>query len=145
MGMSVGKKGKINSDINVTPLVDVVLVLLIIFMVITPMLQKGRPVQLPTTANPSALPEDENELLISVSYNGPGNPVSVWLETKEVNLPDLETLLQETFQRNPNKRITLKGDKRLSYGEVKDVMMVVNRAGFSGVGIVAEKSGIPGV
>ena len=145
MGMSVGKKGKINSDINVTPLVDVVLVLLIIFMVITPMLQKGRPVQLPNTANPSALPEDENELLISVSYNGPGNPVSVWLETKEVNLPDLETLLQETYQRNPNKRITLKGDKRLSYGEVKDVMMVVNRAGFSGVGIVAEKSGIPGV
>ena len=145
MGMGPIKKGKINSEINVTPLVDVVLVLLIIFMVVTPMLQKGRPVQLPNTTNPSALPEDENELLISVAYNGPGNPVSVWLETKEVNLPDLETLLQETYQRNPNKRITLKGDKRLSYGEVKDVMMVVNRAGFSGVGIVAEKSGIPGV
>jgi biopolymer transport protein TolR len=145
MGMSVGKKGKINSEINVTPLVDVVLVLLIIFMVVTPMLQKGRPVQLPTTNNPSALPEDENELLISVAFTGPGNPVSVWLETKEVALGDLETLLQETFQRNPNKRITLKGDKRLSFGEVKDVMMIVNKAGFSGVGIVAEKSGIPGV
>jgi biopolymer transport protein ExbD len=139
------KKGKINSEINVTPLVDVVLVLLIIFMVVTPMLQKGRPVQLPNTTNPSALPEDENELLISVAYNGPGNPVSVWLETKEVVLADLETLLGETYQRNPNKRITLKGDKRLSYGEVKDVMMVVNRAGFSGVGIVAEKTGLPGM
>ncbi|HKY33445.1 MAG TPA: biopolymer transporter ExbD [Candidatus Polarisedimenticolia bacterium] len=145
MGMAVGKKGKINSEINVTPLVDVVLVLLIIFMVVTPMLQKGRPVQLPTTSNPSALPEDENELLISVAYNGQGNPVSVWLETKEVALPDLETLLLETYQRNPNKRVTLKGDKRLSYGDVKDVMMVVNRAGFSGVGIVAEKTGVPGV
>jgi len=146
MGMSVGGgKGKINSEINVTPLVDVVLVLLIIFMVVTPMLQKGRPVQLPNTTNPSALPEDENELLISVAYNGPGNPVSVWLETKEVILADLETLLQETYQRNPNKRITLKGDKRLSYGEVKDVMMVVNKAGFSGVGIVAEKKGLPGM
>ena len=145
MGMGPIKKGKINSEINVTPLVDVVLVLLIIFMVVTPMLQKGRPVQLPNTTNPSALPEDENELLISVAYNGPGNPVSVWLETKEVILADLETLLQETYQRNPNKRITLKGDKRLSYGEVKDVMMVVNRAGFSGVGIVAEKKGLPGM
>jgi biopolymer transport protein TolR len=145
MGMSAGKKGKINAEINVTPLVDVVLVLLIIFMVVTPMLQKGRPVQLPTTHNPAALPEDENELLISVSFNGQGNPVSVWLETKEVALADLETLLMETYQRNPNKRITLKGDKRLSFGEVKDVMMVVNKAGFSGVGIVAEKSGVPGV
>src|SRR5262245_53184217 len=144
MGMAVGGKGKVKSEINVTPLVDVVLVLLIIFMVVTPMLQKGRPVQLPTTANPSALPEDDSELLISVAFNGVGEPVSVWLETKEVTLPDLEALLGETYQRNPNKRIVLKGDKRLSYGEVKDVMMVVNRAGFSGVGIVAERAGIPG-
>ena len=68
MGMSVGGKGKVKSEINVTPLVDVVLVLLIIFMVVTPMLQKGRPVQLPTTANPSALPEDDSELLISVAF-----------------------------------------------------------------------------
>src|SRR5262245_15040552 len=141
MGMAVGGKGKVKSDINVTPLVDVVLVLLIIFMVVTPMLQKGRPVQLPATTNPAALPEDENELLISVSYNGPGNPISVWLESKEILLNDLEVLLRETYERNPNKRIILKGDKRLSFGDVKDVMMVVNRAQFSGVGIVAEKIG----
>ena len=144
MSMSVGGKGKINSDINVTPLVDVVLVLLIIFMVVTPMLQKGRPVQLPTTSNPSGLPEDENELLISVAFTGVGNPVDLWLETKQVTLPDLRTLLVETYQRNPNKRVILKGDKRLSFGEVKDVMVVVNDAGFSGVGIVAEKIGVPG-
>jgi len=142
--MSTGGKGKLNTDINVTPLVDVVLVLLIIFMVVTPMLQKGRPDQLPTTQNPDGLPEDESELLISVAYNGPGNPVSVWLETKQVTIPDLEALLTETYQRNPNKRVILKGDKRLSYGEVKDVMMVVNKAGFEGVGIVAEKIGVPG-
>ena len=145
MGMSIGKKGKLNTDINVTPLVDVVLVLLIIFMVVTPMLQKGKPVQLPTTKNPAGLPEDENELLISVAFSGPGNPPTVWLETKPVTLPDLETLLQETYQRNPNKRIVLKGDKRLSYGEVKDVMMAVHRANFTGVGIIAEKIGVPGM
>ena len=145
MGMSVGGKKKLNTDINVTPLVDVVLVLLIIFMVVTPMLQKGKPVQLPTTKNPAGLPEDENEMLISVAFQGQGNPPSVWLETKQVTLADLETLLQETYQRNPTKRIVLKGDKRLSYGEVKDVMMAVHRAQFTGVGIIAEKIGIPGV
>ena len=145
MGMSIGKKGKLNTDINVTPLVDVVLVLLIIFMVVTPMLQKGKPVQLPTTKNPAGLPEDESELLISVAFQGEGNPPSVWLETKPVSLADLETLLQETYQRNPTKRIVLKGDRRLSYGEVKDVMMAVHRANFSGVGIIAEKIGIPGM
>jgi biopolymer transport protein TolR len=145
MGMSVGGKGKINSDINVTPLVDVVLVLLIIFMVVTPMLQKGRAVQLPETLNPDGLPEDESEILISVAFQGPGAPVAVWLETKPVSLPDLEALLIETFQRNPSKRVVLKGDKRLSYGEVKDVMMIVHKAGFAGVSIVAEKRGVPGV
>jgi len=143
--MSVGGKGKVKSEINVTPLVDVVLVLLIIFMVVTPMLQKGRPVQLPETANPAALPEDESEILVSVSYNGPGEKVSVWLDTKEVNLPDLEALLVETYQRNPGKRVVLKGDKRLSYGDVKDVMMIVNRSGFTGLGIIAERKGIPGL
>jgi len=145
VGMSVGGKGKVKSEINVTPLVDVVLVLLIIFMVVTPMLQKGRPVQLPETANPAALPEDESEILVSVSYNGPGEKVSVWLDTKEVNLPDLEALLVETYQRNPGKRVVLKGDKRLSYGDVKDVMMIVNRSGFTGLGIIAERKGIPGL
>lgn len=145
MGMSTGGGDKIKSEINVTPLVDVVLVLLIIFMVVTPMLQKGRPVQLPETSNPSALPEDDTELLISVAFTGPGNPVSVWLETKQVNLPDLEAQLTETYQRNPNKRVVLKGDKRLTYGDVKDIMMIVNKAGFSGVGVVAEKRGIPGL
>ena len=145
MGMSVGGgKGKVKSEINVTPLVDVVLVLLIIFMVVTPMLQKGRPVQLPSTSNPAALPEDENELLISVAFSGPGNPPTIWLESKPVTMQDLDLLLQETYQRNPNKRIILKGDKRLSYGEVKDVMMAVHKANFSGVGIVAEKLGVPG-
>jgi biopolymer transport protein ExbD len=143
--MSVGGKGKVKSDINVTPLVDVVLVLLIIFMVVTPMLQKGRPVQLPETANPAALPEDESEILVSVSYNGPGEKVSVWLDTKEVNLPDLEALLVETYQRNPSKRVVLKGDKRLAYGDVKDVMMIVNRAGFTGLGLIAERKGVPGL
>ena len=145
MGMSAGGgKGKVKSEINVTPLVDVVLVLLIIFMVVTPMLQKGRPVQLPNTTNPAALPEDENELLISVAFTGPGNPPSIWRESQQVTLQELDAFLAETYQRNPNKRIILKGDKRLSYGDVKDVMMSVHRANFLGVGIVAEKIGIPG-
>ncbi len=144
MGMAVGEKGKVKSEINVTPLVDVVLVLLIIFMVVTPMLQKGRPVQLPQTSSPGALPEDENEMLISVAFVGLNLPPSVWLETKQVTLTDLETLLKETYERNPSKRIILKGDRRLTYGDVKDIMMIVHRAQFAGVGIVAERIGVPG-
>ena len=146
MGMSAGGgKGKVKSEINVTPLVDVVLVLLIIFMVVTPMLQKGRAVQLPEARNPDALPEDESEILVSVAFNGDGEKPTVWLDTKEVNLPDLEALLVETYQRNPGKRVVLKGDKRLPYGDVKDVMMIVNRSGFTGLGIIAERKGLPGL
>jgi len=136
MGMDTGGGGGVRSDINVTPLVDVVLVLLIIFMVVTPMLQKGKDVQLPVTSNPnSSKSDDENEVLISVTKDG-----NVWVDTDRVTIESLRQLMAETYARSPGKKIVLKGDRRLTFGEVKDVMMVVNDAGFTNVAVMADKA-----
>lgn len=136
MGMDTGGGGDIKSDINVTPLVDVVLVLLIIFMVVTPMLQKGKDVQLPVTSNPQERKsDDKNEVLISVTADG-----KVWLDTNLVTKDQLSSSMAETFQRSPGKLIIIKGDKRLTFGDVKDVMLIVNLAGFTNVAVMADRA-----
>ena len=135
MAMSTNNRGGVRSDINVTPLVDVVLVLLIIFMVVTPMLQKGKDVLLPMTNNPkSSKSDDENEVMISLTsdkqlYMGQ-DPV-----TKEV----LQQKMSEDFERNPGKKILIKGDRRLTFGDVKDIMMIINDAGFTNVSVMSDK------
>ncbi len=135
MGMAVGGRGGVKSDINVTPLVDVVLVLLIIFMVVTPMLQKGKDVLLPETANPNEKKsDDENELLVSITKER-----SIFVDTTPVTEELLLEKLSETFQRNPGKLILIKGDRRLSFGDVKDVMLIVNQAGFTNVSVLSDK------
>jgi len=136
MGMDVKGGGGVRSDINVTPLVDVVLVLLIIFMVVTPMLQRGKDVQLPVTKNPnSSKSDEENEILLSVTKDG-----NIYLDTDRVTKSELEQSMAETYARSPGKKIVLKGDRRLTFGEVKDVMMVVNNAGFTNVAVMADKA-----
>ncbi len=135
MGMAVGGGGGVKSDINVTPLVDVVLVLLIIFMVVTPMLQKGKDVLLPVTDNPKEeKSDDENELLVSITKDR-----MLFMDTTPVTEEILLQELSETFQRNPGKIILIKGDRRLTFGDVKDIMMVVNEAGFTNVSVLSDK------
>jgi biopolymer transport protein TolR len=136
MGMDSGGGGGIKSDINVTPLVDVVLVLLIIFMVVTPMLQRGKDVQLPVTSNPDAKKTDEkNEILVSISSDA-----KIYLDTTLVTKEQLTSTMAETYQRSPGKTIVIKGDKRLTFGDVKDIMLIVNQAGFTNVAIMADKA-----
>ncbi len=136
MGMDTGGAGGIKADINVTPLVDVVLVLLIIFMVITPMLQRGKDVQLPVTSNPDAKKsDDKNEILVSVTMDG-----QLYLDTSMIGKDQLLATLSETYQRSPGKSIVIKGDKRLTFGDVKEVMLIVNQAGFTNVAIMADKA-----
>src|SRR5690349_9583591 len=93
---SLGKltKTNLNSDINVTPLVDVCLVLLIIFMVVTPMLQKGVPVNLPVTEDPEKTPDTEKQLQISVKSDG-----SVYLGPNIVRKDQVEASLKEIYER----------------------------------------------
>src|SRR5213593_4115288 len=96
-GVSVGES---KAEINVTPLVDVCLVLLIIFMVVTPMLQKGRPVQLPVTESPDKKPDEEGQLLVSIDQSG-----SIFLEQKQVPKELFVNTMAEEFQRSRSKQV----------------------------------------
>jgi len=124
----------VRSDINVTPLVDVCLVLLIIFMVVTPMLQKGVNVQLPETMKPDKMPESAKQLTMAINKDG-----SVAVEEKWIPNEDLKAHLEEIHSQTPDKSVIIKADKRLKYKDVRKVMQVINEAGFSRVGVVTEK------
>jgi biopolymer transport protein TolR len=123
----------LNSDINVTPLVDVCLVLLIIFMVVTPMLQKGVPVNLPVTEAPEKTPDTEKQLQISVKADG-----SVYLGPNVVRKDQVEGQLKEIFERTPDREIAVKGDRLVKYGDVLDVLKACREVGFNDVGLISQ-------
>ena len=131
-----GGRDKLQSDINVTPLVDVCLVLLIIFMVVTPMLQKGVDVQLPVTDNPDKKPENSKQTLISVKW---ANPPIYYIGSSPLSKQDFQRQLDELYQRNPTAELVIKADQRLKYGDVKEVMKMSKDAGFQNVGLIADK------
>jgi len=134
-GSSLNKlsKGALTSDINVTPLVDVCLVLLIIFMVVTPMLQKGVPVNLPVTENPEATPDTEKQLQISVKADG-----SVYVGPNVIRKDEVERALKDIHDRTPDREIAVKGDRLVKYGEVLDVLKACRDVGFNDVGLVTQ-------
>src|SRR5689334_20420124 len=121
------------SDINVTPLVDVCLVLLIIFMVVTPMLQKGVPVNLPVTEDPEKTPDTEKQLQISVKSDG-----SVYLGPNVVRKDQVESSLKEIYGRTPDREIAVKGDRLVKYGDVLDVLKACREVGFNDVGLISQ-------
>jgi len=129
-------RDKLQSDINVTPLVDVCLVLLIIFMVVTPLLQKGIAVQLPTTDNPDKKPENSSQKLLTVGW---AVPPLYYFEADKLSKADIQKRLDEVYQRSPNAEIIIKADQRLKYGDVKEVMKMAKEAGFQNVGLIADK------
>jgi biopolymer transport protein TolR len=140
-GSSLGKvsHAALTSDINVTPLVDVCLVLLIIFMVVTPMLQKGVPVNLPVTDAPEKTPDTEKQLQISVKADG-----SVYLGPNVVRKDQVETSLKEIFERTPDREIAVKGDRLVKYGDVLDVLKACREVGFNDVGLISQPRKSPG-
>ncbi len=137
---SVGKlqKTAMNSEINVTPLVDVCLVLLIIFMVVTPMLQKGVPVNLPVTEEPEKTPDTEKQLQISVKADG-----SVYLGSMVVRKEQVQSELEQIHQKTPDREIAVKGDKLVKYGAVLDVLKACREVGFNNVGLIAQPKKTP--
>jgi TolR protein len=138
---SLGKLSKVglNADINVTPLVDVCLVLLIIFMVVTPMLQKGVPVNLPVTEEPEKTPDSEKQLQISVKSDG-----TVYLGSTVVRKEQVQSELEQIHQRTPDREIAVKGDKQVKYGAVLDVLKSCREDGFNNVGLIAQPKKSPG-
>jgi biopolymer transport protein TolR len=140
-GSSLGKLGKqaLNSDINVTPLVDVCLVLLIIFMVVTPMLQKGVPVNLPVTEEPDRTPDTDKQLQISVKSDG-----SVYLGPNVVRKEEVKAQLEDIHARTPDREIAVKGDRQVKYGDVLDVLKACRDVGFNDVGLIAQPRKRPG-
>jgi biopolymer transport protein ExbD len=125
--------GDLKSDINVTPLVDVCLVLLIIFMVVTPMLQQGVDVLLPAGTHAEKKPGQESDLVISVKSDGTVFVGATWIPDK-----DLKTYLESEHKRDPQRIVVLKADKRLDFGRVRTVMRAANDAQFSRVAILTE-------
>jgi biopolymer transport protein TolR len=125
---------EVKSTINVTPLVDVCLVLLIIFMVVTPMLQKGVDVALPETHQPEKMPENSKQLDVSIKQDG-----SVFVGPNWVPDSQLPGALKGVHDQTPDKSVVLKGDRRLKYKKVREVMRIINEAGFSRVGLVVDK------
>ena len=133
MSMEVGGKG-VKSDINVTPLVDVVLVLLIIFMVITPLLQRGKPVQLPRAKLVSELKKRGDPILLSVTSDG-----RTWLDKVEVQRKDLPQALTDEMLARPGAPLVVKGDRMVDYKTVREVILEVSKTRVVGVSLAASQ------
>jgi biopolymer transport protein ExbD len=132
--MAAGPSKGIKNEINVTPLVDVVLVLLIIFMVITPMLQRGKSVTLPKATNIEKDKAESDPMILSVTPDK-----RLFLENDEYDAKGLEAKLKEKLEANPSKRILLKGDASLQVGEVRKVMDIARKAKAKSVALGVEE------
>ena len=122
------------AEINVTPLVDVMLVLLIIFMITAPLLQVGVPVDLPKTSAQQVGGKDE-PLVVSVNAQG-----EVFLGETKYDLPELGTKLKAVHEEKPDQRVFIRGDKTINYGRMMEVMGVVIDSGFRQLGLLGEQA-----
>ncbi len=131
MGASVGKRGGLVSEINVTPFVDVMLVLLIIFMVTAPMMNEGLEVDLPQTTKVEILPTDVDFLMLTVKADG-----TMFLDNYQVTMEELQTRL-ELLVKEKGRALYLQADKSVPYGTVVDAMGRIKAAGIEKLGVVA--------
>jgi biopolymer transport protein TolR len=125
------------SEINVTPFVDVMLVLLIVFMVTAPLLTVGVPVDLPQTRAKS-LGEDREPLAVTVDMSG-----QIFLQNTPVAVDELVPKLMAISSNGYNQRIFVRGDKSVGYGKVMEVMGLLNAAGFTRIGLVTDTARQP--
>jgi biopolymer transport protein TolR len=132
-GAGGGSPDEVKSEINVTPLVDVCLVLLIIFMVVTPMLQQGVDVLLPEGPHAEKKPGKEGDLIISIKPDGTVFVGQDWIPDR-----DLSKYVTAEHQKDPNRNVMLKADKRINYGKVRMVMKAANEAGFTQVAFLTQ-------
>jgi biopolymer transport protein ExbD len=137
MGMGgSGGRGEVNSEINVTPMADVMLVLLIIFMVVTPMLQKGQSVDLARTRNPVDMKEADRDdaVLVAITRDG-----KFWLNQDRVGIDDLAARVNDLLATRLEKTVFVKSDFRAKYGDVVQVVDAIRNAGVDRVGLLTER------
>jgi len=131
-GRRRGRAGRPMSEINVTPFVDVMLVLLIVFMVTAPLLTVGVPVDLPQTRAKS-LGEDREPLAVTIDNSG-----QVFLQNTPIGIDELVPKLTAISTNGYDQRIFVRGDKAVDYGKVMEVMGLLNAAGFTRIGLVTD-------
>jgi biopolymer transport protein TolR len=139
MSMQLGKTGGVKSDINVTPLVDVMLVLLIIMMIVAPMLQKGVDVKLPVAANTADKPETQDQTVVAVTADG-----RLFLNSVEVPENDLVRRVTDTLEAKKAKIVLIKADEDAPYGRVMAAMDSLRKAQVEDMGLVTERKIKPG-
>ena len=140
MAMDVGgAKGGVKSDINVTPLVDVMLVLLIIMMLIAPLLQQGAVLTLPMAANTTDKPDTADQTVVAIDGQS-----RFFVNSLEVSKSDLATRLQNVFDNTAERTVYLKGDKDASYGAIMEMMDALRKAGIDTVGLITDPPGASG-
>jgi len=134
-----GAKGGIKSDINVTPLVDVMLVLLIIMMIVAPLLQKGAPVRLPTATNSADKPETQNQTVVAVAANG-----DYYVNGVPIPNTDLRRRVEEIIEDKTEKIVLIKADEDAAYGAVMEAMDELRAIGIEDMGLITERRARPG-
>ena len=133
MAVRLGSSEELQSEINITPLVDVVLVLLVIFMVVTPLLKQEVPIDLPLADNSRAT-QDLTQLTLTIAADG-----GVLLNSQPMLREALVTQLQAIYAERADKTIFLEADRNLSYGQVVDVMDDCKAAGVTAIGVITKR------
>jgi biopolymer transport protein ExbD len=124
------------ASINITPLVDVVLVLLIIFMVMAPQMRKGPDVAVPNTAKPAGQGDERGRILVSIDESG-----GLWINDQAVEPAQFAESLRAAVGDEPDPRVVIRGDAKLNFRAVRDAMLAIQDAGFRGVGLIAKRAG----
>jgi biopolymer transport protein ExbD len=137
--MRLGEPARMQAAINITPLVDVVLVLLIIFMVMAPEMRKGPDVNLPNTAKPSEQGDERGRILVSIDDAG-----RLWINDQQVAVEQFGDALRAAVGSETEPKVVIRGDARLNFRQVREAMIAVEEAGFRGVGLIAKRAGEPG-
>jgi biopolymer transport protein TolR len=136
MGMTVGKKENgLNSEINVTPMADVMLVLLIIVMLIAPLLQQGVPVRLPPAQNAADKADNDQQTVLHVDEGG-----RFFVDTVPTSEDQLLTVIQSALDRKLERIVLIKGDERARYSSIMNVLDQLQRAGIENIGLITEKT-----
>ena len=136
MGFAVGeKKSDVVSEPNVVPLCDILLVLLIIFMIMTPLIKAGIDVDLPMALNTISMPENP-EVILAIKKEG--NIYSLYLNQQPVTMENLQLMVEEAFLTATDTRLYIRADGETEYGEILEIAMVLKDAGVEIVGIITE-------